>query len=85
MFMRGRRVFVAGFAMFVSRLRMLFGFFMLAHVMMMGGLMVMVSGSCETGVAAGMAANSGIGDMTAIATPAAPRSEAARFSRTLDM
>jgi hypothetical protein len=45
MFMRGRRVFVAGFAMFVSRLRMLFGFFVLTHVMMMGRLMVMVSGS----------------------------------------
>jgi hypothetical protein len=45
MFMRGRRVFMAGFAMFVSRLRMLFGFFMLAHVMMMSGLMVVMSGS----------------------------------------
>ena len=47
--------------------------------------MVMVSGSCETGVAAGMVANTGIGDMTAIAAAAAPKSEAERFSRTSDM
>ena len=47
--------------------------------------MVIVRGSCETGVAAGMVANTGIGDMTAIAAAAAPKIEAERFSRTSDM
>jgi hypothetical protein len=45
MTVRGRSVFVAGFTVFHSRVGMLFGVFVLAHVMMMGGLMVMVSGS----------------------------------------
>src|SRR5580692_6721226 len=48
--------------------------------------MVMVSGNCDTGVGAGTAAlDTGMGDTTAIATPAAAKSEAARFRRTRDM
>jgi hypothetical protein len=40
----GRGVFVALLAMFVSRSRVLFRLFVLAHIMMMGGLMMMVRG-----------------------------------------
>jgi hypothetical protein len=41
----GRSMFVADFTVFVSRVGMPFGVFMLAHIMMVSGLMVVMSGS----------------------------------------
>jgi hypothetical protein len=45
MFASGRGVLVSLLAMFVSRVGMLFRVFVLAEVMMMGGLMMMMRGS----------------------------------------